>query len=151
MSTRAGLAMVVGLLIVLTGCAAPPRAPMALEPFETDGCTLFPDGTFKDAALWEDCCLEHDMAYWRGGTAAERLAADRALRECVLEKTGDAVLADAMFHGVRAGGASVFPSWYRWGYGWPYGRGARALTAEEKVQADALLEAWRAKQAASGR
>jgi hypothetical protein len=27
-----------------------------------------------------------------------------------------------MYAGVRAaGGSGVFPTWYRWGYGWPYG------------------------------
>ena len=35
-------------------------------PFTTDGCTLWPDG------FWQSCCVEHDMAYWCGGSAEER-------------------------------------------------------------------------------
>ena len=37
-----------------------------------------------------------------------------------------------MYLGVRAGGHPVFPAWYRWAYGWPYGRGYRPLNVEEQ-------------------
>ena len=42
--------------------------------------------------------------------ATERLQADSALRDCVMEQTGDEILADAMFFGVRGGGSPVFPT-----------------------------------------
>jgi hypothetical protein len=118
------------LLLALGACAAKP----ALRPFYSDGCSLFPDGTPGDPRRWCDCCYVHDLAYWRGGTEDERLAADTALRACVLEKTGDARLASAMFEAVRLGGAPVFPNWYRWGYGWPYGRGYAPLSEAEAAQ-----------------
>jgi len=49
-----------------------------IKPFTTDGCSLFPDGTLKDNTLWKSCCIEHDKAYWRGGSYPERQAADHA-------------------------------------------------------------------------
>jgi phosphatidate phosphatase APP1 len=103
-----------------------------IKAFKSDGCSLFPDGTLKDQNLWCNCCYSHDIAYWRGGTKEERKLADQALRDCVEKKTGSKALADLMYAGVRAGGSSIFPAWYRWGYGWPYGRGNKAITAEEE-------------------
>ena len=89
--------------------------------------------------LWKQCCYEHDKRYWRGGTYAERRAADRALQSCV-DEVQDPALAFMMYEGVRVGGSPYWPSSYRWGYGWPYGRGYHALSAEEQSQADSLLE-----------
>lgn len=81
---------------------------------------------------WCECCFEHDLIYWRGGTEQERLQADLALRECVIEKTGNTRLADLMFDGVRLGGSPYFYNWYRWGYGWSYDRKYKELSAAEK-------------------
>ena len=120
------------LLLLLAGCAAHP-----LKDFTTDGCTLFPDGK------WCECCRVHDQAYWRGGTKDEREAADLKLRDCVLEKSGNKALSESMYYGVRGGGSPAFPTWYRWGYGWAYGRGYEPLTAEEKAVAERKLEAYR--------
>lgn len=103
-----------------------------LKDFASDGCSLFPDGTMGDRAKWCECCLRHDIAYWRGGAEQERKTADEALRACVLERTGDKALAETMYLGVRAGGHPVFPTWYRWGYGWTYGRGYKPLTMQEQ-------------------
>ncbi len=125
---------------LLTGCT---RSP-GIAPFDSDGCSLFPDGTWDDRTLWCDCCFEHDIAYWRGGTEGERKRADEALRDCVVEKTGNPQLAELMYHGVRLGGGSIFPSWYRWGYGWPYGRGNRPLTPNEERLVEGALAAYRA-------
>ena len=36
-----------------------------------------------------------------------------------------------MYEAVRTGGEPYFPTWYRWGYGWPLGRGYKELTEEE--------------------
>ena len=44
--------------------------------FTSEGCSLFPDGNFKDRALWCDCCLAHDISYWHGGTKEDRKHAD---------------------------------------------------------------------------
>jgi len=126
--------------LLLTGSAA--FAAAEIRPFSSDGCSLFPDGTLSDRTKWCDCCFTHDLAYWQGGSAEERLAADEALRDCVLARTADAVLARAMFLGVRAGGHPAFPAWYRWGYGWDYGRGYRQLSDGDKVQVDRQLQAY---------
>lgn len=129
------------LLLPLSAAAAA-HGP-ALKPFSSDGCSLFPDGTAKDRALWCGCCFTHDIAYWQGGTAAEREKADIALRDCVLERTKDKKIAETMYAGVRAGGHPVSVMWYRWGYGWPAGRGYQALTYAEKLWVDALLADYR--------
>ncbi len=89
-----------------------------LDDFMSDGCSLFPDGDFKERAKWCDCCLAHDISYWRGGTKDDRKRADEKLRDCVFERTGNKALAKLMYDGVRAGGHPAFPTWYRWGYGW---------------------------------
>jgi len=125
---------------LLGGCATPPRprAP-AIRPFASDGCSLFPDGTYEKKALWRDCCVEHDIAYWQGGTEAQRRDADQRLYDCVLEKTGDAALAKTMYDAVRVWGAPLFPSWYRWGYGWRYGRAYQPLSTAEQQAVDAAI------------
>ncbi|HIJ86768.1 MAG TPA: hypothetical protein HPP97_03685 [Desulfuromonadales bacterium] len=120
--------------LILSSCVgAGHRQRSGLVPFTSDGCTLFPDGTFKDRDKWCDCCQTHDLAYWQGGSAAERNQADTDLRDCVLKRTGDRYLAETMYLGTRAGGHPAFPTWYRWGYGWPYGRGYQSLSNGEKA------------------
>ena len=137
--------------ILSTGCqTADETSAPQLADFKSDGCSLFLDGTFKDPELWKACCVEHDVAYWKGGTEEEREAADLKFRECILKKTGDEVLARVMYEAVRAGGGPHFPSWYRWGYGWPLGRGYKALTAEENALADKKLAKYRESQGHEG-
>ncbi len=81
--------------------------------FRTDGCTLWPDSD------WQACCVEHDMTYWCGGTAEERKAADKAIRECVAE-TGHPLVGSLMSGVIRVTGLRFFPTPWRWGYGWPW-------------------------------
>ncbi len=120
----------VAIAILCFGTAA--KQEPHLKDFTSDGCSLFPDRSLIDAKDWCDCCFEHDIAYWQGGTEEQRLAADKQLRACVLIKTGDPILADAMFNGVRIGGSPWFYNWYRWGYGWSDRRHYQALTLEEQ-------------------
>lgn len=89
---------------------APPLPPKA---FTSDGCSCWPDH------VWLECCVEHDAAYWLGGSRRERKAADRALAECVRSK-GYPVLGELMYYGVRAGGVYWLPTPFRWGFGWEY-------------------------------
>jgi hypothetical protein len=84
--------------------------------FTTDGCTLSPDGT------WQLCCVEHDMIYWCGGSAEERRLADTRLRACVAG-SGSPRIAPITYWGVRLGGSPWLPTYWRWGYGWPWPRG----------------------------
>jgi hypothetical protein len=132
------LVFVLLCLLAPAGCARPGE----IRAFESDGCSLFPDGTAGDRTKWCDCCFVHDVAYWRGGSREQRKSADRTLRDCVLERTGDKALADLMYHGVRVGGDPAFPTWYRWGYGWSYQGRHRRLSEEEKRLADGELAAY---------
>ena len=75
-----------------------------------------------------------------GGDRDERRAADQQLRECVAQVQNKA-LGALMYDGVRAGGGPWWPTSYRWGYGWPYGRGYRELNDEEQHMADEVLAA----------
>lgn len=104
-----------------------------LKPFTTDGCSAFPDGTFDQQSFWVECCIQHDIAYWKGGTYEERLIADKNLEACVTD-IGKPGIASVMLNGVRAGGSPYFPTDYRWGYGWPYLRGYKALSPQDKQQ-----------------
>jgi hypothetical protein len=90
----------------------PPAGPPP-RPFRFDGCSWWPDGD------WRDCCQTHDYAYWCGGSAADRAAADERLRACVAEKQGDA-FGRLMWLGVRVGGHPRVPLYFRWGYGHAY-------------------------------
>lgn len=130
-----------------------------LQPFETDGCSggmswswrlvsdLFPDFEAAQGATppWETCCVIHDRVYHNAGAArsaedsyAARLAADEALRTCVVnpseaelarladqynvseESVGQAysLIGDAMFNAVRLGGAPCSGLPWRWGFGY---------------------------------
>lgn len=132
---------VLGVFGALGGCTTGP----SLQPFSTDGCSLFPDRAPLGQADWCGCCVAHDLAYWRGGSAAERLESDRVFRECVRAASRSPALAGAMYGAVRAGGVPWLPSPFRWGYGWDYGRLYRTLSLEEDAQANALRAAYLAK------
>ncbi len=137
------LIFTITLVLWETGCSngSTSKGALVLKPFSTDGCSLFPDGTFSDNDKWQDCCIEHDIAYWEGGTEQDRLDADLELKRCIFERTGDAMLAQTVYDSVRAWGSPIFSAWYRWGYGWPYGRGYEPLTEEEQRQVkERLLE-----------
>ena len=110
-----------------------------LKPFTTDGCSSFPDGTIEQASLWASCCIRHDFAYWQGGSYEERLEADEELESCVAG-VGEATIASLMLAGVRVGGTPYLPTSYRWGYGWPFMRGYKPLTADEKLEVRKELE-----------
>ena len=114
-----------------------------LADFSSDGCSMFVDGTFENPELWKECCLKHNIAYWKGGTREEREAADLAFRNCVKKKTGNVKFAEIMYQAVRPGCAPYFPTWYRWGYGWPLGRGYKKLSREEEQIAGKKLDDYR--------
>ncbi len=79
--------------------------------FSSDGCSIFFDGS------WLGCCIEHDKAYWCGGSAKERKRADREFRECIAG-ADHAARGWTMEKGVRMGGVPWLPFSWRWGYGW---------------------------------
>ncbi|MFC1462867.1 hypothetical protein ACFLQU_04595 [Verrucomicrobiota bacterium] len=125
------------IMICAAGCSSgrvATKSRPVLRPFVSDGCSLFPDGTIKEKEKWKKCCVEHDIAYWQGGTKQDRINADIKLRDDILAKTGNKGLAEMVYQAVRTWGGPAFPSWYRWGYGWPYGRGYSSLTKRERKQ-----------------
>jgi hypothetical protein len=126
-------------ILILFGCNGNEKK---ISDFTSDGCTLFPDSSLILKKDWCECCFEHDIAYWQGGTEDERLKADEELRECVLEKTGDENLARVIYKGVRFGGSPYFYNWYRWGYGWDYKRKYKKLTEDEKKQVESKLKEY---------
>jgi hypothetical protein len=115
--------------------------PGTMQPFSTDGCSHFPDRSLISKSDWCNCCIAHDLAYWRGGTSEARLKADQALKACV-QHAANSALAELMFAGVRAGGGPYFYTSYRWGYGWPFGRPYGSLTPEEEALASSLERAY---------
>lgn len=104
-----------------------------LKPFTTDGCSMFPDGTYQQNELWLSCCTAHDISYWQGGTYQQRLDADESLKVCVAT-VGQPEIAKLMLMGVRVGGSPYLPTTFRWGYGWSYPRLYGELNKEEQQQ-----------------
>jgi hypothetical protein len=132
-SVNRPVAWLVALVVLAAACTRPDRiVPSDLRSFTSDACSQFPEGTPSEPRLWCRCCVEHDKAYWQGGTRDERHAADEALRQCVAA-TGEPRIAGLMLLGVSVGGTPYVPTSYRWGYGWPFLRGYRALSAEERA------------------
>ena len=93
-----------------------------IEPFSSDGCSSFPDGTLSKPDAWQHCCYDHDKSYWPGGTRIQRLSADRELASCVA-LAGYPLTSKLMYAGVRVGGTPYLPTPFRWGFGWPWLRG----------------------------
>lgn len=106
-----------------------------LQPFTSDGCSSFPDGTFTHKTLWLKCCTAHDRAYWQGGTYSARLTADLQLQQCV-STAGEKEIAQLMLAGVRVGGTPFLPTPFRWGYGWSYPKWYGKLTDAENAQVE---------------
>ena len=132
------IAKLVLVVAVATACTTESE----LQPFTSDGCSLFPDSSLISENDWCSCCFEHDLAYWRGGTAAEREQADALLKDCVAEKSGNEALAIMMHEGVKLGGSPYFYNWYRFGYGWGYERKYQVLTPAEVETADSLVKKY---------
>ncbi len=140
------------------------RLPVPIHGFASDGCSgglsagwsllaqRIPDLARRIGSRppWEACCVAHDRTYWGGPGVngyARRLAADRALRRCVVDTVArqrldwaarlglapaelDTLIhsvAQAMYLAVRVGGGPCTGLPWRWGYGWPRCPGAPAF------------------------
>ncbi len=125
--------VVIFLTAGFSSCRTLPRE-VPLRDFTTDGCTGGPEGTRCDDDAWLHACLEHDFRYWQGGTRKQRREADILLREQIRE-TGNPGMGNLAFVAVRIGGSALWPTPFRWGYGWDqYPRFPRPLTpAEERA------------------
>ena len=87
--------------------------------FTQDGCSLFPD-----TLLWHDfrpACLDHDIAYWAGGSDLDKVSADLDFKDAVSE-TGPigTLIAPFMYIGVSVFGDSWLTKLVgaNWGYGY---------------------------------
>jgi hypothetical protein len=86
MAAKISAILLFGMVVLMAGACT---SDSGLRPFTSDGCSLFPDSSLVSEDDWCSCCFEHDIAYWRGGTAEERDIADRKLQACVLQKTNN--------------------------------------------------------------
>jgi hypothetical protein len=97
-------------------------------PFTTDGCSGGMTWAWRKVVRsdppWERACVEHDYAYWQGGSKRDRKLADKMLYLRVLNN-GHALIGCLMYWAVRIGGHPLLPFPWRWGYGWKYPRGYR--------------------------
>ena len=89
------------------------KPPLPPKAFESDGCSCWPDSD------WVECCVQHDLIYWKEGTHLEKKEADLKLKECVSKK-GHRILGTLMYYGTRIGGVWWLPTPFRWGFGWEY-------------------------------
>lgn len=117
------------LLFILTAsfCA---QAELKLKSFETDGCTMFLDGTRKEPGLWRNCCVDHDLRFWFGGSQEDMDAADLRLKSCV-DKVAGATWANLIYTGVRTGHHSPIKNKTQWSWGWTEKRKNIKLTSDE--------------------
>lgn len=87
------------------------------NPDNSDGCTLL---SFVNRLLlrpplsFRHCCVDHDRDYWYGGTSKMRKESDIRLRRCVLNQTGNNLLAWTMYIAVRFFGSPRLPTPWRW-------------------------------------
>lgn len=119
--------VLIPILTSLLVCGCQTVSHPGLSAFKSDGCSCFPDGTLKNPDLWKRHCIEHDYAYWKGGTREERKTADLKLRNDI-RREGEPIIAQIAYAGVRIGGAPWLPTPWRWGFGWSdFPRGYREL------------------------
>lgn len=109
-----------------------------VQPFVTDGCTMFPDGTRREPKLWYNCCLAHDLVYWLGGGKQLQKQADQELRACVID-VSSGFRGNLMYFGVRLGHYSPIKNKYQWGWGREGKNPFSPVTNEEKKEALRLI------------
>ena len=102
-----------------------------LNDFTSDGCSMSPDGVIIGQTQFVHCCVEHDIAYWRGGSRQEKFEADQKLKQCIKEESNTFV-AEIYYRGVRMGGLESLPTAFHWGYGWTKRRNYRPLSEQEE-------------------
>ncbi|MBY0472402.1 hypothetical protein K2X30_14650 [bacterium] len=125
-------------IAVSTSAFAQDRDSCPLNPFTTDGCSMFWEGTSAEPNLWLNCCIDHDYAYWKGGTKKERRQADVKLSDCIEQKTHDPLLSNAVFAAVRFAASPYLSTSFRWGYGWSCTRDYGPLSPTELAEVAAL-------------
>ncbi|MBC7692565.1 MAG: hypothetical protein H7222_12450 [Methylotenera sp.] len=126
--------MLIGIPGGIPGGMTSSAAAEPPNPFGTDYCSLFFNGTPQAPDLWRDCCVEHDLTFWAGGTLQARKRADLKLEGCVCE-AGACEIAKLMYWGVKTG--RLWPYKFKrqqWGNAWGTELNYRKLTSEEVHQ-----------------
>lgn len=106
------------------------NAKAELKSFETDYCTYFPEGTIFRPGVWKECCFNHDLRYWFGGSKKDMKKADLKLKSCVSRKAGS-FYGNMMYYGVRAGHLSPIKNKRKWSWGWKKKRSFAPLSEPE--------------------
>ncbi len=130
---RTPLHVLIGLVpLALSSCSnAPDSSNHSIEPFSSDKCSYYAEGTITEQNLWCHCCVQHDIYYWMGGTEQQRSEADDTFKQCIKD-SGAPANAQLMWLGVRLGGGPISIADHRWGFGWPDHRSYQALSDEEQ-------------------
>lgn len=98
-----------------------------LKPFVSDGCPrILGNISYPQEDQWKLCCVEHDKAYWKGGSLDERQKADSDLHSCITSR-GAPEAARLIYYSVRSAQKNASS----WGYGWILPRNTAPHSAPE--------------------
>ena len=92
-----------------------------LKPFCTDGCSVVGNQTYTSFL----CCVQHDLAYWAGGSEVDKYRADGRFYNCLM-KTETPEMAESYSTAVASFGDPY------WGLDWIGRPRFQALSDEEK-------------------
>ena len=123
-------------VIFSAGAFAQTKSAETFEPAlvwsdsESDGCTGFPDGNYRD------CCVAHDREYFFGGSSKERWRSDNKLFECVWAKPKfyNKMIAPVMWLGVRVFGVPWLNTKASWGFGKRKKKSSERKPKKPKIQ-----------------
>lgn len=113
-----------------------------LKPFASDGCSWSPDKLpgWKVITPIMECCVEHDLAYWIGGTELQKDLADKRLEMCI-DRKGFPFIGKVYRTFVDLFGSPKGNHIFRWGFGWNQKRRFSPLVREEMNQVFRLYNA----------
>ena len=121
------------LFLLLTSTTEAAETIPLWDDAMSEGCSLAPDISLQ-------CCIQHDHAYYYGGSARDRYSADGTFRECLRDEDWP-VLSWVYYGAVRIGGHPIVPLWFRWGFGSPYAWGQYAKHPATPARTLPLLSA----------
>lgn len=103
-----------------------------LRPFTSDGCPHLAEAiSYPQEDQWRLCCVEHDKAYWKGGSQDQRQKADLDLQSCITER-GSPEAARLVYYAVRS--SQKWTPTLPWGYGWVLPRNTAIHSNEELLE-----------------
>ncbi|WP_413560586.1 hypothetical protein [Bdellovibrio sp. HCB209] len=134
-------ALVITSLLILTSCQTFQDSLNLekIQPFTSDGCSMSPNGPRAKPNGFLECCVNHDLAYWQGGTLEQKQTADLALQACITENSNEKI-GKVFYEAVSLGGGPQFNTSFRWGYGWPKRRTYEALNHTERKSVEQELQ-----------